>query len=302
MSFTNLRSSPARAGAALAIGATVLLWASAFPGIRTGLAGFAPGELAALRFAVASAALAIYAVCTRVTLPTWRDWLRIGLAGVIGIAAYNLALNLGETTVSAGAASFIVNTVPLFTAFLAIAWLGERLTALGWLSIAVSFAGVTIIALADAGGLRFGWGAFVVLTAAICQALYFVLQRSLLQRYSALALTTWVVWAGTLFLLPWLPDALSAAAAAPRSALGAAVYLGLFPGAAAYVAWSYALARYPAARAASFLYLVPPVATVIAVIWLGERPSVFALLGGALTLVGVVLVNSRGRRSCRSPS
>jgi drug/metabolite transporter (DMT)-like permease len=296
MSIASVAPPHRRADAVTAIGLTVLLWASAFPGIRAGLAGFSPGELAALRFAVASAALVVYAAATRMRLPPRRDWPRIALAGAIGIAGYNIALNLGETTVSAGAASFIVNTVPVFTAFLAIGWLGERLTRYGWTGIAVSFAGVTIIALADAGGLRFSWGALFVLAAAVCQALYFVLQKSLLQRYGALPLTTWVVWTGTLFLLPWLPGSLEATVSAPNSAVLAAVYLGLLPGAVAYIAWSYALARYPTSRAATFLYLVPPVATLIAVIWLGERPSAAALVGGALTLGGVILVNTRGRR------
>jgi drug/metabolite transporter (DMT)-like permease len=294
-----IASAPVRHGngaAIAAIAVTVVLWASAFPGIRAGLAAFSPTELAALRFIVASAALAVYAVATRMRLPDRRDWGRIALAGLVGIAGYNIALNLGEVTVSAGAASFIVNTVPVFTALLAVALLGERLTKWGRLGLGVSFAGVGVIALGEVGGLSFGAGALLVLLAAICQALYFVLQKPLLARHGALPLTTAVVWAGTAALLPWVPAALAAVPAAPTPALAAAVYLGLFPGAVAYVAWSYALARYPAARAASFLYLVPPVATAIAVPWLGELPSSLGLVGGAMTLAGVILVNSKGKQ------
>jgi drug/metabolite transporter (DMT)-like permease len=51
----------------------------------------------------------------------------------------------------------------------------------------------------------------------------------------------------------------------------------------------------PVSRAASFLYLLPPVATLISFVWLKELPALSALLGGFLALSGVVIVNTLGR-------
>ena len=68
-------------------------------------------------------------------------------------------------------------------------------------------------------------------------------------------------------------------------------YLGVFPAAVGYVTWAYTLARVPAARAASFLYLVPAVTLGIAWIWLGEWLTWLALLGGVIAISGVVIVN-----------
>jgi len=52
----------------------------------------------------------------------------------------------------------------------------------------------------------------------------------------------------------------------------------------------------PAARAASFLYVIPVMAYGIAWLWLGEIPTLLSVVGGAVTLAGVLLVNVRGRR------
>lgn len=286
---------PASGAAALAcVAFTVLMWASAFPAIRAALAAFPPAELAALRFALASAALGLCLAWARPALPGRADLPRLLGAGGLGIAAYNLLLNSGARVVDAGTASFVVNTAPVFTACLGAALLGDRLRPLGWLGIALSFAGVALIAVGR-GEMGFGAGALLVLAAAACQAAQFVLQKPLMARHGALPVTACLIWVGTAMLLPFLPGALLAAAAAPAQALGAVVFLGLGPAALAYVAWSHALSRLPVSRAASFLYLVPPVATLIAWAWLGEAPGAGALAGGAVALAGVVLVNTAGR-------
>ncbi len=88
---------------------TLVLWASAFAGIRAALAGpglagplaYSPGQLAVFRFLVASAVLAVVAVATRLKLPKLRDLPTIALAGFLGITVYHVALNYGEIKVSA---------------------------------------------------------------------------------------------------------------------------------------------------------------------------------------------------------
>jgi hypothetical protein len=85
----------------LAAGVTIVLWASAFPGIRAGLSAYSPAHLALLRYGVAALTLTIYALATRMRLPRWRDLLSIALLSLVGISFYNVALNTGEVSVPA---------------------------------------------------------------------------------------------------------------------------------------------------------------------------------------------------------
>lgn len=59
-----------------------------------------------------------------------------------------------------------------------------------------------------------------------------------------------------------------------------------------YLTWTYILSRMPASRAASLLYLVPPIAFTIAWVTLGEEPTLLAILGGVPIVAGVALVNA----------
>jgi drug/metabolite transporter (DMT)-like permease len=279
----------------IAAGATVLLWASAFPGIRAGLHAYTPAQVALLRYGVASCVLTVYAVARRLPLPRGRDVPGIIVMGGVGIGLYNLLLNAGELRVPSAVASFIVASAPVFMAVQSRIFLGERLRAWGWGGILLSFVGVAVIALGTGStGSGVDMSALLVLGAAVAQSIYFVAQKPYLRRYTAIQFTAYAVWAGTLLLLPFAPALLAQTRVAPPDATLAVVYLGIFPGALGYVVWAYALARMSASAAGSFLYLVPACTVVIAWIWLGELPSVLSALGGAVVLVGVIIVNMLG--------
>lgn len=279
---------------ALALIVTVLLWGAGFAAIRSALTAFQPADLAAMRYLIASLAFAAYAVVARPRIPAPADLLRLGLAGASGIAAYSVFLNLGEQSVNAGTASFLMSTTPIFTAGFGLVFLGEKQRGWGWIGMTVSLAGIAILALSGAG-LRVNIGAVYVLLAAVSTALLFILQKPVMLRHGPLAVTSWVMWTGTVPLLPFMQTGITAATHASPAALGAVVFLGLGPAALAYVTWAYTISRMPAAQAASYLYLIPPVATLVAFVWLGEIPPPIALLGGGLALCGVLVVNTLGR-------
>lgn len=275
-----------------AVAITIVAWASAFPAIRAGLAAFGPAELGALRFAVAAVPAAIFLVVTRPPLPrSWSEAGRFAFGGIVFVAFYTTLLNFGELTVSAGAASFIINVSPIMVALTATFMLGERFSRVAWLGTFVSFAGIGLIALGEGEGLKLDTGALLILGAAVCTASTAIVQKPLFAKHKPLAVSAWNMVIGAVALAPLLPAGIAQAYDASIEALGSAIYLGLVPSFIAYGSYAIALSRLPASRASNFLYCVPPVAAVMGFFWLGEVPGAAGIVGGLMALGGVAIVN-----------
>jgi drug/metabolite transporter (DMT)-like permease len=292
-----VRSSSPSAG--LAAAGTVLLWASAFPAIAAAVPQLGPAGLAVGRLAIASAALALATPLIGVRRPRRRDLPLIALCGLAGMTAYQLLLNSGERVVSAGTASLLVATVPVYASLLAICFLGECAIRRWWIGSGVAFSGTALIAASH--GLGFGAAALIVLAAAMAQAIFHTAQKPLLARYSSFEVTAYATWAGTLFILPWTGSLVRAIPRAGSPALASAVFLGVAPSAIGFVLWAHAMTRMDVGRLTTSLYLVPAAAIGISLIWLSEIPGPTELAGGAIALAGVILANTRPRHDLQRP-
>jgi drug/metabolite transporter (DMT)-like permease len=294
--------------AALAGGVTVLLWASAFAGIRSATRHLEAGPLALGRLLVAAAVLGVLTLLGRRTRAEQRDGFTradrgaVVLCGVLWFGAYNLALNEAERRVDAGTAAMLVNVGPILIALIAGVVLREGLPRNLARGLAVAFAGAVVIGLATRSrGAAEGTGALLCLLAALLYASGVVAQKPALARHPALEVTLVACLAGLVVCLPFAPRLITELHHAPAGAIAWMVYLGAGPTAVAFTTWAYALSRTTAGRMGALTYLVPPLAVLFGWALLGEIPPALAIVGGALCLAGVALTRAgslprRGRR------
>lgn len=276
----------------LGICTAIFLWASAFVGIRAGLHDYTPEGLAVLRYLIASFVMAlIYFRLPNRKPMALKDGFMLMLTGVIGIGVYSLTLNYGELTLDSGSASFITSQSPLFTAAIAVMFLGERLNTMRVLGFLISFIGVFFIAHGAFGAFHWNSSMTYILLATISGSFYTILQKPYLKYYPAIQTTAYILWGGTLFLLLFSAGLVHQIQHAALSSTLVIVYMGIFPGALGYLAWSYSLAHIPASRAVSFLYFMPIIATLMGWLFLGEMMTAAAFFGGLLTILGVFIIN-----------
>jgi drug/metabolite transporter (DMT)-like permease len=279
------------------IGIALLTWSSAYAAIAYALAWFTPGEVAFARLLLGSLCFGLLMIVRRVPLPARRDWPQLALLGVIGLTAYHLCLNYAETRIASGTAAILISLVPAATAAMAAVWLRERLSARRLAGLGVALVGVVLVVLASGKQVKFEPMAALVLVSVLASAIYFVGQKPLFARNSMIGVTAFTFFAGTLGTLPFGWDLPQALAVAPWSHIAALLWLGFAPTFAGYLAWNAALRRASASQVSSFIYFSPPIAVLIGWVWLGERPGALTLIGGVITVAGVVLANARGRAS-----
>lgn len=278
----------------LAVAVSVVAWATAWVSIRVAVTAYSPAQLALGRYLVASAILLPLILARRPRFER-ADWPRIIGAGLFGFTLYNLCLNAGEATITAGAAALIGSTIPVLSTLSARIFLGERVSNRVWWGSAIALVGVALIAWGEERGLGFGAGAFLVMGAALCAAAYNTLQKPLLKKYAALDVTALAIFCGTFLLVPLGGGLVQAVKSAPLVATLNLLLLGAFPGALGYVLWMWCLAQMPVARLMNYLYLVAPLSVLLGWMFLHELPSPLGLVGGAITLAGVIYT-SRGKK------
>src|SRR5262245_56258808 len=280
-----------------AAGISLVLWSSAFVGIRAAGDDFSPGALALGRLTVAALVLGAFVVARREPLPRLNDLPLIALCGLLWLGAYSVLLNAAERRVDAGTAAMLVNVGPILIAFLAGWLLAEGFPRTLFVGCAIAFAGVAVIATSTSNGGGSGsLGVTFCLLAALGYSGGVLAEKVVLRRVSALQ-TVFLACVTAAIACSWAaPGLIRQAGAAPASNVAWVIYLGVFPTAVGFMTWAYALARTNAGRLSATTYLVPAIAILIGWALLGETPPELAFLGGAICLVGVAVARRPARR------
>ena len=289
--------------AAMAI--TVVLWASAFVGIRAIGPHFSPGSLTLGRLVIAAVVLALLVLPQLLKsrlLPRGREWWPILAYGVMWFGGYNVALNAAEHVLDAGTSALLINVNPILVAIMAGIFLKEGFPR--WLIIGslVAFAGVALIAVGSAQPSAPGEsptadvaGVLLCLLAAVLAAVSVIIQKPVLRKFPAAQATWFGIMVGALCCLPFTGQLVSELQAAPPEATMGLAYLGIFPTAIAFTTWAYALSLIEAGKLAATTYLVPGTTILISWLVLGEIPTIWGLVGGVICLAGVALTRRRSR-------
>lgn len=226
-------------------------------------------------------------------------WLSVGSGVLLAIHFATWFTSLLFTSVTASL--ILVTLGPVWTAMLG-AWLKiERITPLTWLGVALALVGALVIGLADAApsataGSNPLLGDALALIGGIAVAGYRLLGRAAQHRGLSIGEFSAVAYgAGGLFLLPW-PGLLAASggvwaayAGLPAAFYGWMIALAVIPQLIGHTSANWAI-RWFSPTLVSLLILFEPVAASV-LVWIlfGEQAGVWVWVGGAITLVGLVL-------------
>src|SRR3990167_3939494 len=272
----------------------IIIWASAFVGIRYSLHNFHPGSLALLRYLTASVCMLVFykRPAVKKIKVGKKDIPIIFFCGTLGISIYNVALNYSEISVSASTASFIIAQMPVLTIVFAIIFLREKSSYSTWIGMIASFIGTFLIAISHPlANFSYHIGLFLAILATLASTFYNILQVPLLKKLSPIQFASYAIWSGTLVLLIFSRELIYDLQTATLSSIFTVIYLGIFPGAIGYLIWSYVLSKMPASKALSGLYLSPLMTTLLGWLLIDEVPHWLAILGGIISLFGAYVVN-----------
>ncbi|MBJ9276029.1 DMT family transporter [Citrobacter amalonaticus] len=264
---------------------TVAIWSSAYVYTKVALMTFSATALGLMRCGVATLCLMVLLTLNRQLTIKWRHIPVFMLSGASGFSLYFIAFNTGSLTLNPTTASIIIALCPIISALLARMIFKEKLRMSQWLATLTAFSAVLFISLQE-GSLLISQGIIWMLGAAALLALYNVIQRRMNQQISTLQMTAYSFLFGTVMLLGYAPDALSELLDAPSGAVTLVIYLGLFPGAVAYITWGKALSLAEnTGQVTHWMFLTPCLALLLEYIVSGTSPGKVTLVGGAIILL-----------------
>jgi len=288
----------------LMMSVTVIVWGFAFPFIKIALEELSFINLTIMRFFVVDIVLIgiLLLQPKRFSKPHKKDLPSIFLLGFFGVIVYHLGLNYGEQYVSPGAASLIIATIPVLVVILAFIFLDEKLTIKKLMGTIIALCGVLVISIlgkTDASiEINYIFGALGVLIAVVMGALYTVAGKKMLNRYSGLSLTIYVILLGSLGLIPFISRSLlEEAVAMSLNGWFAVIFLGVFSTVIGYTIWYMALRVKTISEVSVYLYAIPVLSTIISYFLFDDKITLFFVLGGTLVMVGLILVNMKNKKN-----
>lgn len=303
---------PSRAAIGVSIALVILIWTINFVAAKIGLRSLPALTLATFRVVVAGfVMIPCYLICSR--LPAFSEAARntrhaliLGdiwtflYMGFFGVTVNQVCFTAGLRYTSVSHASVIVGMGPIYTLLFAVVFKLETASWRRAMGMAIAFAGIAVMASENGISAHSPsiLGDAITMTGSIGFALYMVLGKRFGVRYDPLTLTAFSHFTGALIVLPVaVHQALALGSAehwraVPWTGWVAIFYMAIFSSAIAYVFYFWLLRFLEASQLSAFTYLLPVSATILGILWLGEKGSWNQVLGGILALSGVYWIES----------
>jgi drug/metabolite transporter (DMT)-like permease len=295
----------ANRGIHAALIAVVAMWGLVFVAIARLLHSIDPVQLVVIRFTLIALVFAgVFVVLPdrRPRLDGWRDWALFAVIGVIAVPGSQLTIVNGQRYLSPPLVSLVVTTSPAFAAIIAAIWLKERIVSRQVLGFCIALFGVAIVILAGSGSSTLSvdnpWGAALTVLSPMSWAVYTVLTKTLTGRFDPVAAIGLAMIAGSLSMLPLYPHAVAGLGDITATGWAWMAFLVVGGTVIPYLVWWRALGHLTAATTTAYMYGIPLAALVWSWAILGIVPSAVALLGGAVIIAGVAMIQF-ARRAAR---
>jgi drug/metabolite transporter (DMT)-like permease len=276
----------------------VIAWGTSFIATKLVLRDLTPVTVVWLRFAIGVIILGIATLIRRqFSFPKRGELAYFALLGFLGISFHQWLQSTALVTAQASTTAWIVATTPVFIAILSWIFLREKISRLQVFGIFLATIGVLLVV--SKGNIstlfngHFGEsGDILIMVSAVNWAVFSILSRRGLQKHQATQMMFFVMLIGWLFTSIFfftsgnIQDIINISL---TSLIGIG-FLGIFCSGLAYIAWYDGLQAIPASQVGAFLYIEPLVAVFFAWLLLGESLILVTLVGGAIILLGVRLV------------
>jgi drug/metabolite transporter (DMT)-like permease len=281
---------------------TVIVWGATFIATKIALREVSPATIVWIRFSIGTLILgAVVAARRQFALPERSEWLYFAMLGFLGVTFHQWLQATGLQTAQATTTAWIVATTPVFIAILGWIALKERLNGAQVIGITLAAFGVLlIVSKGNFGALFTGkegtFGDFLILVSSVNWAVYTILSRRELARHPAARMMFFVMLLGWIFVNIWIfgfGPGLSEIPNLTSSGWGAILMLGIFGSGLAYIAFYDALQEIPASQLGAFFNVEPLVTTILASFMINEAITAVTLIGGAIIILGIWLVNRK---------
>ncbi|MFP7474170.1 DMT family transporter [Niallia taxi] len=270
-----------------------LVWGFNFVVMKLGNDAFPPVLFAAYRFLLGFVVLLGLTFLKKTPMPGKGQLKWYIICGLLQTTYFNIAIQISLNYISAGLTSVLTYSMPLFLSILAHYFIpGEKLTINKTVGISIGILGLFL-----AMDIHLGaniWAPILALSSAVTWALSSLIFKKKLQGCDNVQFTTWQMGAGAVGLLLYSICFEDGKSDWSLMAVMYLLYSGVLASALAFVIWSYVLSKTEASKASISLLIVPVVGTLSGFLFLNEDLSVITILGIALVLMGIWLVNYTG--------